>query len=81
MCNSLLPVVITLSFYIVQVFLSVSDKTKLSPDLLSLAGCLADHLLQNMEVKSDQLALFSQLPPSFLEWLRKQVWICVLSTS
>ncbi|KAL5477525.1 hypothetical protein EMCRGX_G024335 [Ephydatia muelleri] len=55
-----------------QVFLSATDKTKLSPDLLSLAGCLADHLLQNMEVKSDQLALLSQLPPSFLEWLRKQ---------
>ena len=58
----------------------MTDKTKLSPDLLSLAGCLADHLLQNMEVKSDQLALLSQLPPSFLEWLRKQVWMLVLKS-
>ena len=34
---------------------------------------LADHLLQQVANKPQRLALTAQLPPSQLEWIRKQV--------
>ena len=56
-----------------QAFQSVGDKLLAGRKLLSLAGCLADHLLQQVASKPQRLALTAQLPPSQLEWIRKQV--------
>ena len=55
-------------------FLGISDKSKVSQELLSLAGCLTDHLIHVIQVKSEKLALIAQIPPSFLEWLHNQVY-------
>ena len=56
-----------------QAFQSVRDKSQAARDLLSLAGLLTDSLLQGMASKPERLALTAQLPPSQLEWVRKQV--------
>jgi hypothetical protein len=56
-----------------EAFQSVGDKLMAGRELLSLAGCLADHLLQQVASKPQRLALTAQLPPSQLEWIRKQV--------
>jgi len=61
-----------------QVFLGISDKSKVSQELLSLAGCIADHLIHKIDVKSEKLALIAQIPPSLLEWLRNQVRRCMV---
>ena len=56
-----------------QAFQSVSDKSGAAKTLLSLAGSLIDSLLQKMTNKAERLALTAHLPPSQLEWVRKQV--------
>ena len=56
-----------------QAFHSIKDKSKASHELLGFAGCLADHLIHGIEIKSERLALMAQISPSLLEWLRKQV--------
>ena len=59
--------------YTSQAFQSVSDKSGAAKTLLSLAGSLTDSLLQKMTNKAERLALTAHLPPSQLEWVRKQV--------
>lgn len=55
----------------------MKDKSRAALDLLSLAGCLTDILLQQIGSKPERLALTAQLPPTQLEWIRKQVSVDV----
>ena len=45
-----------------QVFLGISDKSKVSQEPLSLAGCITDHLIHKIDAKPDKLALLAQIP-------------------
>ena len=58
-----------------QVFLGIEDKTRCSQELLTLAGCLADHLINGIANKQEKLVMLAQTPPTLLEWLRKQVHV------
>ena len=56
-----------------QAFLSIEDKSRVSRELLLLAGYLVDHLIHSLQSKTERLAVLAQVTPSLLEWLRKQV--------
>ena len=68
--------VIIMTRHCTQAFQSVQDKSQAVLDLLSLAGCLTDMLIQKIASKSERLALTAQIPPTQLEWIRKQVPKC-----
>lgn len=63
----------TFHYFPEQAFQSIEHKSRVCPDLLSLAGYLTDHLIQQIASKPDRLALTAQIPPTLLEWVRKQV--------